>query len=118
MKKSRRLSFFRAQTIGEYALMVGLVISAVIAMQVYVQRTLQSRYRAGSRYLISQMRNVTGNANLPSQYEPYYTISNFTVDRQSNSQEDLFGKLDVDRYSSEKTERLGNQVILPGSEAD
>jgi uncharacterized protein (UPF0333 family) len=52
----------RGQSLLEYSLLIGVVITALIAVQTYVRRALQARaYTAASI-----------NAAAPPQYEPYY----------------------------------------------
>lgn len=108
----------KGQHFAEYAILIAVVLSAIIGMQLYVQRTLQARYHTGSRYLISKMQEAAGNSALPSQYEPYYTQSNFIMERQSNMQENLFGRTDINRYTNELAEKRGRQAVLPGCAAE
>ena len=72
----------KAQNTAEYALLIALVVAGVIAMQTYAQRALQARIHDASTYMKSQT-NTMGNA---IQYEPYYLVSNYTV--ESNSVDD------------------------------
>ena len=59
----------RAQVTAEYAILIALVIAALIAMQLYLQRALQGRFRAASIYM-ANTTNGLGDTTL--QYEPYY----------------------------------------------
>jgi Flp pilus assembly pilin Flp len=104
---TRKFFTSHAQSIGEYAIMVALVMAAILAMQVYVQRVLQSRYRAASQYLTNQI-------GAPSQYEPYYAQSDFMVSQQANASENLFLGGSVERLTNETTQRQGTQSVLPG----
>ena len=65
----------RAQQVGEYAILIAIVIAAAIGMKIYVQRFLQSRYHVAVLQVPYTMRNVTGNMDIPTQYEPYYLKS-------------------------------------------
>jgi Flp pilus assembly pilin Flp len=83
----------RAQSTAEYAILIGLVIAAAVAMQVYVKRTLQGRMRGAVHYLANytaacaEGRGITmGNS---TQYEPYYLSSDFEVTRGQNAQQGL-----------------------------
>jgi len=77
----------RAQTTAEYAILIGLVIAAAVAMQIWVKRNLQARMHEAVGY----MARTTGDANATlglgktTQYEPYYLSSNFTVGRTTNT---------------------------------
>jgi hypothetical protein len=98
----------RAQSTAEYAILIGLVIAAAVAMQVYVKRGLQARIHDASRVLVTQTPELdTTDANL--QYEPYYLNSSYTVTRGSNSATDLQA---AGNYVSDETsnvQRTGGQ---------
>ena len=68
-----------AQTMAEYALLISLVVAAVIAMQTYAQRAIQSRIRDAAQYM-TQQTNAIGTTN---QYEAYYQSSDYDIDRSS-----------------------------------
>ena len=73
----------KAQNTAEYAILISLVVAAIIAMQVYVQRGLQGRIRdAVKGYLVDQT-NPQGVVGLgrTAQYEPYYLSSSYNVVR-------------------------------------
>lgn len=91
MKKTPHRLFSRGQIFNEYTILIALVVAAIVAMQVYVQRTLQARYRAGTQRLIKQLRKTSGNAEVPFQYEPYYAQSCIMVNQDSNYQEKFQG---------------------------
>ena len=59
----------RGQSLLEYAILVGAVVTALAAMQTYLRRGLQARIAdAGMRDAIP------GTTDVP-QYEPYYNVS-------------------------------------------
>ena len=63
------------QTMAEYAIVLTVVITAIVAMQIYVKRSLQGKVKAVSD-------NVdTGSPTKTLQYEPYYVSSDYTVDQ-------------------------------------
>jgi len=78
----------KAQTTAEYAILIGLVVGAIVAMQVYVRRGLQGRIKdvvdhvgvggdvGGSEF------NFSGR-----QYEPYYLSSERTTTQTSTDTE-------------------------------
>jgi len=85
----------RAQATAEYAIIIGLVIGAAIAMQIYVRRGLSG----GLKFVTDKLKSSnTGTA----QYEPYYLMSEATV-----TQEDV--------YSSEETFEGGKVVREMGT---
>lgn len=71
----------KAQNTAEYALLIALVVAGIIAMQTYAQRALQARIHDASIYMAQQ---DTLNGLNSTQYEPYYSQSNYTIDTQSN----------------------------------
>jgi Flp pilus assembly pilin Flp len=81
----------RAQSTAEYAILIGLVIAAAVAMQVYVKRTLQGRMRGAVHYLANYTASENAALGLgnTTQYEPYYQVSNFQVTRDSNASQNL-----------------------------
>jgi uncharacterized protein (UPF0333 family) len=77
----------KGQSTAEYAILIGLVIAAAVAMQIYVKRGLQGRVHDATLLMVKETSSSTsadyiGNSH---QYEPYYIKSNFEVDRQSKS---------------------------------
>ena len=86
----RHLRNRKAQNTAEYAILIALVIGAVVAMQKYVQRTLQGRMYDTQVALRDEGEfeglNILGG---DMQYEPYYSESYKEVDRDSVKQENL-----------------------------
>jgi len=87
----RRLNHKRkGQSTAEYAILIGLVIAAAVAMQIYVKRGLQARVHDASLYLVNQTVETEKDIlNRELQYEPYYVNSQFTVVRNGSSNIDL-----------------------------
>ena len=81
----------RAQSTAEYAILIGLVIAAAVAMQVYVKRTIQGRMRGGVHYLANYTASENTELGLgnSTQYEPYYFASSFNVTRSQDAQQNL-----------------------------
>jgi len=74
----------KGQSTAEYAIVIGLVIAAAVAMQVYVKRGIQGKVKAATDYVDDDASAVVGDAR---QYEPYYLESNLTSTRQASTQE-------------------------------
>ena len=80
----------RAQALAEYAVLIGLVVSAVVAMRVYMVRALQAKMKQAADNFTD-----AGNANFSNtsdednykQYEPYYLESNYTVESNQSMNE-------------------------------
>ncbi len=73
----------KAQTTAEYAVLIGLVVAALLAMQVYVKRGLQGRLRDATDRVATQNPEV----GMTNQYEPYYLSSSFDSTRDTNESE-------------------------------
>lgn len=72
---------FRAQSLGEYTVMISLVVLAVMAMTYFIQRGFQARTNDARRYMMDELgpdiRSIhkarTGvDYNGTMEYEPYY----------------------------------------------
>jgi len=59
----------RGQSVAEYAILVGVVVAAIVGMQVYVKRSLQGKVKAVADSFATDASGVVS----PLQYEPYYT---------------------------------------------
>ncbi len=66
----------KGQSTAEYAIVIGLVIAAAVAMQVYVKRGIMAKVKGASDYQPDAMF-------VTKQYEPYYASSDIT--RSSDS---------------------------------
>jgi len=71
----------KAQQTAEYALLIALVVAAVIAMQTYAQRAIQSRIKVASDYMATNDGLADDGATNLNQYEPYYLSSQYNVGR-------------------------------------
>ena len=72
--------FKRGQSTAEYAIVIGLVIAAAVAMQVYVKRGIQGKMKAATDY-----RDTNDTTGTTKQYEPYYaTTDNMVSERTTN----------------------------------
>lgn len=104
----------KGQNTAEYAIVIGLVIAAAIAMQTYIKRGIQAKARDGTDLLTSVSGTVGGNYTLGTtqQYEPYYMESSFNVTRGSAMSEGTTEGGGVTRdLSAEVTNRTGSQTI-------
>ena len=67
----------KAQTLAEYSILAGLIIAALLGMQLYVKRGLQARYK--------KVVDVAGEVAGVQQYEPYYTQSSKTISQEDKT---------------------------------
>lgn len=79
----RLLKNKKAQQTAEYALLISLVIAAVVAMQTYAQRTLQSRIKGAGNYMTSSLSSFGSS----EQYEPYYLDQEYDVTKDDTTTE-------------------------------
>lgn len=84
----------RGQSTVEYAIVVGVVVAALVAMQTYVKRGMQARYHDGVNFLADQTANGDGTVNsgmgkayTAVQYEPYYLESQYNTNSDKTSSE-------------------------------
>ena len=66
------------QSTAEYAIVIGLVIAAVVGMQVYVKRGMQGKFKDASDADIVADADDSGEAygvNAVEQYEPQYATT-------------------------------------------
>ena len=99
----------RAQNTAEYAILIGVIVAAAIAMQVYIRRSVQGKIKDAVDYTATA--NTTFFNADEKQYEPYYLESNFATTQQGNTMEALQEGGGIVRNSiSDVTQRVGNQV--------
>lgn len=125
------------QTTAEYAIALGVVLAALVAMQVYVRRGINAQMRAGvdeftqagstDRSWLNNTDIRTGDVKLgsapQSQYEPYYAEAKTMTVKESVQEENInlqTGTIRRDVVGTEKTTRKANtyQKQRPISEAD
>lgn len=107
-----RLNSRRGQNTAEYAILIGVIVAAAIAMQIYIRRGMQARIKEAVDYTRDADIDA-GNAifNL-TQYEPYYMATNFETSQTGAVAEELQTGGGVVRTSmSDVTMRTGNQVF-------
>ena len=85
------------QNLTELALCLAMVVALIMTMRVYIQRSLQAKYKAGAGFLTSEIKshaaapggiiNATDTdfAIMKQQYDPYYRESEITETRSANS---------------------------------
>lgn len=107
----------KAQNTAEYAILIGLVIGAAIAMQTYVKRALQGRFQGGIHYMVNATPEVSSN-RFPYQYEPYYMQQEQVGTQQSSTNTSIHdsGITNIESFSGRTTES-GSQNILGTSAA-
>ena len=112
-KMFRRLFNRKGQNTAEYAILIGLVVAAAIAMQTYVKRGLQGRIRDAVDHVGAEgdVGGVTLNFS-GKQYEPYYLQSQASTTREAERTETVKTGGGIGRESEEEVAREGIQEFL------
>jgi hypothetical protein len=109
----RWLNKKRGQNTAEYAILIGVIVAAAIAMQIYIRRGMQSRIKDAVDFTKTADDDAGGYlfTSNQSQYEPYYLQSNFetTQSGQRAEYQQIGGGVNRDSIS-DTTSRTGNQV--------
>ncbi|MFA5144927.1 MAG: hypothetical protein WC723_02860 [Candidatus Omnitrophota bacterium] len=95
----------KAQTTAEYAILIGLVVAALIAMQTYVKRGLQGRMKDATDTFATE----TTNLGATTQYEPYYLNQASTGTSSSQQSEGITEGGGVSRTQNATSTRTGTQ---------
>lgn len=90
----------RGQNTAEYAILIGVIVAAAIAMQVYVRRGMQARVKDGVDH---SMNMDSGGVFNTSQYEPYYMDSNTQTTQDSEQRDEFQVGGDFDRFVLNET---------------
>lgn len=103
----------RAQTTAEYAILIALVVGAVIAMQVYVRRSIQSKIKQAADFQdTANLSNFSFRFNNTStQYEPYYFNSTATTGQYQSLRENMTTGGGVTRGTNSTSTVVRNQTI-------
>jgi hypothetical protein len=81
----------RGQSLTELAIYLAVVIAVILAMRLYIQRSFQSKYRAGADYLFTEIegnaadKGISGFSGIKRQYDPYYRESSISEAREGES---------------------------------
>ena len=97
----------KGQSTAEYAIVIGLVIGAAVAMQIYVKRSLQAKVKDAVDYNDGSATMLT-----TKQYEPYYNTSAITTTRNVGSTEATATGGGVTRsLTNDSANRTGTQSV-------
>lgn len=94
----RKLFSNRAQTTLEYAILIGIVVGGLIAMQIYVKRGLQGKLKENAD-------------SMGAQFSPGYTTSSYTTSNTADSSETLAGEVTTTTISGQTTDRTGAENV-------
>lgn len=104
----RLLNNKKAQTTAEYAILIGLVVAALLAMQTYVKRGLNAKMKDATDFYTS-----TAGVGSTAQYEPYYFGQSLTSG-QTGSETKTLATGGQETHASDLTStRTGTTQIGP-----
>lgn len=108
MKKFKILQYRKGQSTVEYAIVLGVIVAALIAMQTYIKRGIQGRYRDGTEFLATE----TPQIGTTEQYEPYYTSSAYDVAQAKSVTETVGNRGDTSKtgMASSSTRAVGGNT--------
>jgi len=102
----RLLNRKKGQNTAEYAILIGVIVAAAIAMQIYVRRGMQARIKDAVDY--TQTADEEGDIFNTTQYEPYYMDSSLETTSQSTTSEAMLTGGGIQRdITNEYTSRTG-----------
>lgn len=106
-----KLNSRRGQNTAEYAILIGVIVAAAIAMQIYIRRGMQARVKDAVDFTMTADEDAGNALFTQSQYEPYYMQTDFQTTQQAQTSEALqVGGGIVKDSISEATSRTGNQT--------
>jgi len=95
----------KGQSTAEYAIVIGLVLAAVMGMQVYVKRGIQGKVKDASDAKVVYSGTSDYGVNSYTQYEPQYST---TIGMASTR--DVTEKATVSKGGGVKREIVGEEV--------
>ncbi|HOD12847.1 MAG TPA: hypothetical protein PKO44_07105 [Candidatus Omnitrophota bacterium] len=109
---------FQAQSLGEYTVLLSLVVLAIMAMTYFIQRGFQARVQDTRQYMMSELgpeiRSIhkarTGqDYNGTMEYEPYYV--NRTADAANDGQVTILINGPAGTYVSEEQKLMNIRSV-------
>jgi len=98
----------KGQSTAEYAILIGLVVAALIAIQTYVKRGLQGRFKTE----VDDMAIATKELGTTGQYEPYYLDSNYSTQTKKDETKLSGAAKSPTRSIDEDVTQKGKQTLL------
>lgn len=118
----KRLSNNQAQTtLGEYLLVVLIIVGVLTTMGVYFRRALQARVYDATKYVRHETLNRTNgvfNGEIAYEYEPYYTQTQSLINTQTNQVEQLLGRGMYKKTIDDSVVISTSEQTAPPKEAD
>lgn len=106
-----KLNSRKGQNTAEYAILIGVIVAAAIAMQIYIRRGMQARVKDAVDFTRTADDDAGNGLFTQSQYEPYYMNTSLDTIQQGQTSEQLeVGGGSIRNAISEATQRTGNQT--------
>jgi len=106
----------KGQSTAEYAIVIGLVIAAAVAMQVYVKRGLQGKVKDAVDATTTETMDSSSLNFSTGQYEPEYLTTNMQASRNASESESALTGGGVSRNVTDASSRTGTQSIAAANE--
>ena len=88
----------KAQTTLEYAILIGVVVAGLIAMQVYLKRGYQGKLKESAD-------------SMGQQFSPGYTTNQYTITNSSKSKEEVADKVTTSTIAEQKSDKTGSEDV-------
>ncbi len=82
---------FKGQSLTEIAISLAVLIAIILSMRIYMQRSLQAKYKTGPDYLVSEIKKAAAEKGISNfndmkkQYDPYYRESSIREEKESST---------------------------------
>ena len=108
MKEVHNMRNRRGQSVAEYGIVLGLVVAAVVGMQVYVNRSFKAKIKDSTDHAVSGIDTVTGRST--KQYEPDYTHTDYNVTQDQKNEQTVATTGITSTLKTDKTSRTGSST--------
>ena len=88
----------KAQTTLEYAILIGVIVAGLIAMQVYIKRGYQGKLRESAD-------------SMGQQFSPGNTTTNYAITNTTNSTETLAGGVTSTNINNQTSNKTGSENV-------
>jgi hypothetical protein len=90
--------FKKAQTTLEYAILIGVIVAGLIAMQVYIKRGYQGKLKESAD-------------SMGQQFSPGNTVTHYTITSATNSTETLANEVTTTKINSQTSDKAGKEAV-------
>ena len=104
----------RGQSLVELGILFAIVVGALMAMKVYVQRGMQSRIKTATDYKATIGEVSFGGSG---QYEPQYQTANVTTIANASEGRTATAGAEVTMCATDNSNRTGNVEVAAWTEA-